>query len=162
MTLATFQRDRRLAIASISLGIALAVTSNVLVLFDVDYIPVRYSMAVVAVCLVFGPGIWMVAKYRFDRNVKWSLILATIMIAMGMGFETTGMSQFLLDVTGLEHTKLRHVVQDSLNEAGVALVFASVVALMIPVVQSPTRKPHTSTVTAATPSTAGSSGGRPV
>ncbi len=131
MTLATFQRDRRLASVSISLGMLFIVTSNILVLFDVEYYPVRYSMAIIAVCLIFGPGIWMVAKYRSNRGAMGALILATVMIALGMAFETSGMGQLLLDLTGLEYSKLRHIVQDSLNEIGVSLVFASVVALLI-------------------------------
>ena len=131
MSLAIFQRDRRLANASILLGILFAVSSNILVLFEVDYFPVRYCMALTAVCLIFGPAVWTTVKYRSDRGAMWGLGLASCMIVLGMMFQSSWLYEPLLDITGLEYSKLRNVVQDSLNEGGVALMFASVVSLLI-------------------------------
>lgn len=136
MTAGTFKRDRNLATVSIFLGLLFVVSSNLLLLFDVPYIPIRYSMAIAAVCLIFGPAVWIVIKYRTDRLATRLVVLAAVMMALGMAFELPSVYEPVMNFTGLGYSTLRHVVQDSLNECGVALVFALVVSLLITASQS--------------------------
>lgn len=131
MSAVTFQRDRKLATVSIFIGLFLVVASNFLIVFDVPYIPIRYSMAIAAVCLIFGPAVWIVLKYRTDRLATFFVALAAVMMCLGMAFVLPSVYEPVMSVTGLKYSTLRHLIQDSLNECGVALVFALVVSLLI-------------------------------
>lgn len=131
MTMANFRRDRWVAISCVFLGIALITASNALDLLDVPYIPIRYAMVIIAICLVFGPAVWIVLKYRIDRIATRFIIAAIVLMTLGMAFELPIVHESLMTWTGLDLSQLRQLIQDSLQEGGVALFFAMVVSLMI-------------------------------
>lgn len=131
MTMTSFRRDRWLSISSVFLGIVLIIVANALALFEVPYIPIRYGMVLLAILMVFGPAVWVVFKYRIDRVATRFIIAATALMTLGMAFELPIVHESLMTWTGLDFSMLRQLIQDSLQEGGVALFFAMVVSLLI-------------------------------
>lgn len=126
-----FERDRWLAIACVFLGVVVLAITNALALLEVAFFPIRFGTTLFAICLVFSPAVWIAFKYRIDRVATRFIIAAIVLIALGMAYELPIVHESLMAWTGLDFGLLRQVLQDTLQEGGVALFLAMVVSLLI-------------------------------
>lgn len=126
-----FQRDRRLALSAVFLGIAVIIASNIMVLGKVPYYPFRFGLILFAVCLIFSPAVWIAFKYRIDLVAARFIAAAVLLMTIGVVSEVPSVRDQIASLTGWNGSIIRQLIEDSFQETGLALFFAMVVSLLI-------------------------------